>query len=168
MTGRGRDQREIAAMRKFIYRAAGFGPQDRIPEGYDAHDAVADAGRRLRRIDELEERMDQIEHGFGQVVTDLPTTKRGKREKMYAVVAHAVENGKQGTNGVTISRDAAAGAAGCSDRHALNLFDDLEDGYEWANKDLSRSQARLKIELGDRSTSAFMDALTADFPEATE
>lgn len=168
MTDTSLDQREVVALRKFIYRAAGFGAGDPVPDGYDVHDAVADAERRLERIDQLEERMDQLEHGWAQLVTDLPTSKRSKREKMYAVCSYAIENGRTWSGGASVSRDAAAGAADCSTRHALNLFDDLDEEFAWAEKDVSGDQGKLTIDTGDRSTAAFLELLTSAFPEVDE
>lgn len=162
------DQQEVLALRKFVFWAAGFGDGETPPENYDIHDAVADASRRFEKIEQIEERMDQLEHGWAQLVTDLPTSKQSKREKLYSVVEYAIENGRTWSGGAMVTKDAAAGAADCSPRHALNLFNDLERQFEWAEKDISGDQAKLKIDKGDRETAAFLDMVTTVFEGVDE
>jgi len=120
------------------------------------------------RVKELGERVDQLEYVVERLVADLPTQKRSKREKMAAVVRHAVKHGNRGPGGVSVTKAGAAGAADCSKRHALNLFDDLGEQFPWAEKETHDGQARLTVDMGGEDAETFIGRITDAFPEVAE
>lgn len=162
------DELELLAIRKFIFRAAGFGPHDEIPDDYDLHDAVDDALDEMNKKDENRERIEQLEYTIDQLVTDLPTQTRSKREKLGAIVRRVAEDAPDGAIRSTINRDKAAGVADCTNRHALNLFDELGETFDWATYVPDKSPAILRIEFGEQGAAAFIDQIAAEFPEVEE
>lgn len=116
--------------------------------------------------EELHERIDHLHDTITQLVTDLPTSKKTKREKMAAIIRYAVKNGVTTPRGVNISKEAAAGAASCSPRHVLNLFDDLDEQFEWAHK-ITEPTASLGIDFGDRDADTFLQDVSQAFPEVS-
>lgn len=141
----------------------------------EAQDLRAHFGRELATVrqrmtaiedtnEELNERVDQLEYTIEQLVTDLPTQKKSKREKMAAIVRYAVENGGKTPRGVNISKEAAAGAANCSPRHVLNLFGDLDEQFQWAHK-VTEPRASLGIDLGGEDRETFLEDVAQSFPE---
>lgn len=116
--------------------------------------------------EELNERVEHLHDVIAQLVTDLPTSKKSKREKMAAIVDHAVKNGSTTPKGVNITKDAAAGAASCTPRHALNLFTEMDEQFEWAVK-ITTPRAKLGIDFDEREADEFLRDLSREFPEVT-
>lgn len=129
-------------------------------------------GRRIERLgqemEELRQRVEQLEHVNNRLVTDLPTNKQSKSEKLVAICCRASEDAPNGAYRGSISRDLAAGAADCGKRHALNLFDDLAAIFDGVSKNTTKAEAdqtHLDIVFGEDGPAGFLEQVHKEFPE---
>lgn len=118
-----------------------------------------------RRVTQLSERIDQLEYTVSQLVTDLPTQTKSKREKKYDILTRAIEDAPDGASRASISREKASGAADCSDRHARTLMRELSETFAWAKYAPNKQPARLLISFDGHVREEFQSVVDDAFTD---
>lgn len=83
--------REMAALRKFVFTLAGYGPGESPPDGYDIGDAVDDAVARIDEIEELNDRVARIEAVVNASPENIAYQTLTRDRKVHIVRSKLVE-----------------------------------------------------------------------------
>jgi len=109
-----------------------------MSDGPRVEDAIQIAQNALRRMSELEDRVDGLEAENGELRTrldklgDIGQQKTSKEQKVAAIVTYADNQRSAGQSAVTVLPRVIKGLVGVSRRYAYDLVDDMVEEYEWA------------------------------------
>lgn len=136
------DALERAAMRKFLFRAAGIDEDEPIPDDYTIVDAANDAVQRLEELEQMEERIESAEMAAQSAIGVAksegvadggtpPKKERAKRVARNEVVRQALTNPNADSGGVTVGKvqDMLRPDLNVAYQTVKDAFDDLVEGW---------------------------------------